>query len=108
MNNLRNELVKLIKERPYCTFVEIRRYIKGNGNDVLWVLPNNIVLWHEVDNGIVKELKKLINEKQIQAYPVPKLNYIIEGETLKLPVAKRITNKYTNQHWLPVGFKYIA
>lgn len=105
---LRNELIKLIKENPYCTFVEICKNIKSDGKPVQWVLPNNVIIWYEVDSKIVAELKKLINEKVILAYPVPTINYIVDGITIDLPIAKRFLGAYTKQHWLPVGFKYIA
>lgn len=72
----------------------------GN-RDCEWGRPDlNITFWilsHEAADA----LGRLVKENKITVNPCDLLIYMIDGEILKLPIAKR-NRKYKELHWLPV------
>ena len=66
-------------------------------------LADNLVLWAGVSDRFKNAVLQLVNERRIHARPTRLLVYLIDGGTLKMPLAARIPpSGYKSPHWAPV------
>jgi hypothetical protein len=60
-------------------------------------------LWQRLTKEAVDALEELRQAKKIHQLPASVLSYLIDGMTLRLPLAKRAQH-YKTPHWAPVYF----
>jgi hypothetical protein len=107
MTTLKERILNLIRERDNVTFAELSRLdgfkhaVKGKGFCVSVENYPNIIYWLGMSEEAVDALCELREEKKIQHVPTTPITYLIDGETLRLPLAKQ-ARQYKDLHWLPV------
>src|SRR5258705_13215248 len=84
------------------SFAELSRHVDGfDGEGVLAVDANNIVLWAEISYEAADAVRQLLAAGDCYAEPASPLVYMLDGFSLNLPLAQRAV-AYKTPHWLPV------
>jgi len=66
----------------------------------------NIVFWAGMTAEAAEVLRELVHEGLIIMLPTSPWTYLIDGRSLRLPVAKRAaSHAYKTPHWAPVVFR---
>ena len=105
MSNMADEILSLVKARPYCSFAEINRTIQGfSGGDLAFISEgpkhSNIVIWVGMTQEGFAAIDSLLKSGSIKAEPAGLLTYIIDGIALTMPLAKKRCH-YKKPHWAP-------
>lgn len=97
-------LLAFIKERKGgVSFAEIMRDFDVEGEYCLERTGKNLIYWAGLSESFVKMFVKLMQEKKIYIQTTKFLVYLIDGQTLTFPIARRWVNRtYKKPHWLPV------
>lgn len=103
-------VAEYVQRNDYVTFAEIGRKLEEVGvpvqGEVAIEVAPNVIIWAGVSQefmDIVRELRKI---GAMHAVPASTLTYMIDGQMLNMPVAKRIPpGGYTKPHWAPVTFR---
>jgi hypothetical protein len=107
MTSLAEKILELVTVRKHVTFVELDRIEGFSGGDLEISIGNeqasNIVLWQRLTREAVTALEELRQTKKIHQLPASVLSYLIDGKSLRLPLAKRAQH-YKEPHWMPVYF----
>lgn len=100
---MRDALVNLLQTLPDCSFVDICNRIPGARGELSLVSERfpTVVLWVGLSAELVEALKTLQRDGQIEYRPCLHLSYLVDGQTVALPLAKRF-HAYKRPHWLPV------
>lgn len=96
---------RLVEERNHVSFAELNRYIPGFTGDygISSSVDPNVLYWAGLSQEAVEALRDLVAEKAFHYEPTGFLTYLIDGCTLKFPVARRIRKAgYKKEHWCPV------
>ena len=106
---LKAQILKMIEERPGCSFAELSR-IEGFRGDFRMLSDgeetSNVVLWDGISLEATDAIRELMREGLIQMETAHFLVYLIDGCTLSLPLAKW-GRHYKQRRWLPVVFRKV-
>lgn len=102
-NEMTERIVTIVSERDYVSFAELMEICGPEAKgDLTLELKENLVLWSGVSQLFDEAFKAALH--RIQPMVTTPMTYLIDGEALKLPIAKRI-RAYKKGHWLPVTFR---
>lgn len=101
---MKNEILKIIKERENVSFAELSKKINGfDGNSSLVLTDNSMVsLWVNMSEMAINSITQLVNANEIYFIPCKPFTYLLDGICLNMPVVKQAGRKYKKIHWLPV------
>lgn len=90
------------------SFVEVNRALEKAGmhvrGDYAIDLGQNVIAWAGVSEEYVNAVRAALDTGQIHMAPTIPLVYIIDGQTLSLPIAKTPPRGgYKRPHWAPVA-----
>lgn len=77
----------------------VQRIPSFEGDKALGLAPN-VLLWTNVAKPAADALIELMNAGQVKLGPASKLDYLIDGIALRLPIADG-PGPYKQPHWLP-------
>lgn len=100
---MRDEILDLISRRGGVSFVELER-LKGFKGEFNWCFKENVFLWSHMSHEAVMTMRSLISSKEIVMKASVLLVYMIDGDSLALPVAKNLNRDYKTERWFPVVF----
>jgi hypothetical protein len=105
VTKMAEKMLNTIKDYgPHCSFVELENHCGAEAEgDFSFSLPgrDDLVLWAGVSEVFIDAFFSL--RGKIQLSPSNALIYFMDGKSLTLPVAKRVTKKaYKKAHWMPV------
>lgn len=101
---MKTAILDLIREREQVCMAELSREIPGFEGEWVWALRTYTVIWPQVSKEAVESMRELLRQESIFAVPCPVSVYLIDGETLALPIAKNPAHHYRSLRWLPVTF----
>lgn len=107
LEKIKLDLVKMIKDKKYVSFVEIENYFDKvdfdyQGEECIVNSDNkNIVFWSGWNAQATKLLIDLLREKIIKMMPTDILVYLADGKQLTLPIYR---DDKPYEQWLPVVF----
>lgn len=107
IDKIKLDLVKLIKDKKYVSFVEIEDYFDEVGFDyrgeerIVNSDNKNIVFWSGWNEIATKLLIDLLREEIIKMTPTDILVYLADGKQLALPIYR---DDKPYEQWLPVVF----
>lgn len=93
----------IVKLGGGVSFVELTREF-GKGT---WIIEHphigNVVVWCGMSKRLVKAISRLLDDDRVIMVPTPVLVYVVDGNTLNIPVARNPNKKaYKNPRWLPM------
>lgn len=87
---LKEGILRLVKERPYASFVEFSSRLAGFAGESTWVFTakkkdktNGVLLWSGMSSEAVQAIRELCRSKQIKAHPSNILIYLADGRLLR-------------------------
>lgn len=100
---MREAVMRVVREIPDCSFVNLCRAIPGADGDEVIYAPGfgNLVLWVEVSVPIKTAVLELERDGEIEFKEASFGAYHIDGFVLPLPLA-RGWRSYARPRWLPV------
>lgn len=107
LENIKLNLVKMIKDKGGVSFVEIENFFDEigfdyRGEEQLNSSKNNkIIYWSDWNEQACKLITELLKNKQIEMTLTPLWVYIVEGKVLTVPVYEKY-KRY--EQWLPLEF----
>lgn len=107
---MKEDILWYVQNYDWVSLVELtNRYgDHGKGDHSLTIEPKlNIVLWVNMSEKLVASIIELIHNKEIHVHPASFLAYMIDGGSLRLPLAKKppSSSGYKKPHWLPVTLR---
>ncbi|NEV62423.1 hypothetical protein [Thiorhodococcus minor] len=84
------------------SFIELCQRIDGFAGDHACTLNGQVVLWQGLSDAGIAALIQLQASSQIALVACSPLVYFIDGQMLRLPIAKRRHHAYKRPHWYPV------
>ena len=110
LEEFKEDICLYVKLYDWVSIAEMkRRYGSQAQGEYALTLPHspNILLFSGVSELFCKALSDVIAEKRIHPHGSSTLTYLIDGEILRLPLAKRkpARGDYKTPHWLPVTFR---
>ena len=84
------------------SFIELCQRIEGFAGDHVCTLNGQVVLWQGLSDAGIAALSQLQANGQIAFVACSPLVYLIDGQMLRLPIAKRRHHAYKRPHWYPV------
>jgi hypothetical protein len=101
-----------VRRNDYVTYVEIERHLKGRnvpveGDRAICLSDDpNIILWAGMSEEFTEIMHAMMREKRIFPHPAAHLVYLIDGKTLRFPLAQRMPKGgYKKPHWAPICFR---
>ena len=107
---MRNKIISLVKERDWVSFVELQKILGKNSEGQFEVVSpehGNVVFWSGVSQEFSLTLEQLSRERVLCLHPTSVFTYVVDGQTLTLPVAKKFRS-YKKPRWLPVCLRLVA
>ena len=96
------ERVLNLCQKPGVSMAEISRMPNaGGGGNLTSGTCQNIILWDGIQRNLADAISQLLADAQIEVRSSSPLIYLIDGASLRLPIAKQHRN-YKTPHWLPV------
>lgn len=98
-----------IREMDWVTFAELQRQFApfmGVRGDWRFGFLDNLVVWAGMSEEFMNLVLSLAKAGRVHYWSSTAFTYIIDGECLTLPVAKR-AQAYKHPHWLPVTLRTI-
>lgn len=104
--SLKDRVLEYVRTTDYVSFAELNRTFDGvfSGGEQALQLRENLFLWVGMTEEGSAVVRELLNSRQVRPHPTTSMLYLIDGLTLKLPVAKRV-QAYKAPHWLPVTLR---
>lgn len=106
MRELKDAVLKIVKERIGTSFPELLRELPGGPEkykgEYTIELHANCVLWGGVTDEFYTAISELLRDKELAIKPCEFLIYMIDGESLNLPLVKRKIVGLKKPRWLPV------
>ena len=97
-----------IRHYDWVTFAELQRkfaeYFPTRGDFEIEGSFANVILWTGLDREFAEAIERLGKSERIAYAPASRLTYLIDGQTLSLPIVKQ-ARSYKQPHWLPVCFR---
>ena len=84
------------------SFIELCQRVEGFAGPHACTLNGHVVLWQGVSDAGIEALSQLQANGQIAFVACSPLVYLIDGQMLRLPIAKRRHHAYKRPHWYPV------
>ncbi len=103
---IKDEIYKYISTSGYVSFADLARRISGFNGDYEMALRDDLLLWSNMSEEATNALIELQKENKIEMEPCSAFIYLVDGMSLRLPVATshRPKKGYKKRHWLPVTF----
>jgi hypothetical protein len=102
---MKTSILAFFEERQSgITFVELEEHVKGFAGDVDWCTQNGILIWMRMSSAAISAMVELTHDDEIEPHSTSFLSYLADGHYPGLPIAKSVTRKYKNLHWLPLGY----
>ena len=109
---MKEQILKLIKERDYVTYAELDRHIKGfhaepkDGLQLVWEHPKfrNMIFWTNISEEGQTAINDLLSEGKVHWVPASMLSYMTDGMLLDMPLVRR-ARAYKEPRWLPTCFR---
>lgn len=100
---MQEQIINYVRQRKDVSFAELCRDIPGFKGELTLTASQceNVILWAGMSAEAISTMAELEREEKIHFKSTPVLTYMIDGATLKLPVAKALKN-YKSPRWLPV------
>lgn len=109
VEQMKEDILWYVQHYDWVTIVELcRRYgDQSEGDHSLSLEPKlKIILWINMSEKLVTSIIELIHSREIHIHPGSFLAYMIDGGSLRLPLAKKPPGSgYKNAHWLPITFR---
>lgn len=100
---MKNKILNYVTRYRHVSFAELSNNIDGFDGDFTFSLMENFILWDGMSEEAGLALDDLLKEKKIKIDEATALTYLMDGKSLKLPIAKQC-RKYKTPRWLPVVF----
>jgi hypothetical protein len=104
------ELIEFIAKTPSASFVDLKRFFGADfDGEYEMALPEpyqNMVLWTGMKLEVIKLIGEAIRNNKINPVPTTTLIYLMDGQSLRLPIAKKAF-KYKTPHWIPIVFHVV-
>lgn len=84
------------------SFIELCQRIEGFAGQHACTLNGQLVLWEGLSDAGIEALGRLQTSGLIAIVACSPLVYLIDGQMLRLPIAKRRNHTYQRPHWYPV------
>ena len=85
------------------SMVEVSRMEGATGESTLWGDENQtVVIWMDLHANLTRAISELIEERRLAVRITSPMIYLMDGGTLKLPIAKKANKSYKTPHWAPV------
>ena len=98
-------VLDLVRKRPGTSWVELCRLVEGAKGERFVFGGPNVVLWHGVSQDLIDAVNALRDAGLIELRASVPLVYMVDGEVLTLPLARRLPEVgYAEPHWLPTEF----
>lgn len=107
VKKMKEDLLWYVIHYDYVSFAELQRRYgdQGNGNQSIFY-EANLILWVNLSDSLATAIHQLLEDKEIHLHPASVLTYLVDGCSLRLPLAKRPPAKgYSKEHWIPVCFR---
>ena len=106
LDEIKLDLVKLIKRKKNVTLVDIENYFDKigfnyNGNYTICGYNENIIIWDNWNETASDIIQELLESELIDMKPTDEILYYKRKKILLLPVYKRYK---PYEQWLPVEF----
>lgn len=104
---LQDQVLEYVEKQNNVTFAELSKmFPQFRGGNMAICAPDhpNTVIWCDMQEEAASIIDNLIKAGKVHFYPTSSLTYMIDGITLKLPIAKT-RRQYKNEHWFPVVIK---
>lgn len=101
---MQEAILKFIENRQNVSVVELRRELPGFAGNLEWYFEPNVVIWNGCSEAAVDAMTSLLRDGKITFSIVSPLVYMVDGETLAIPVVTASTLRSKKPHWLPVTF----
>jgi hypothetical protein len=99
-----DQLREFVDSKPAVTFTDItKQFDWAKGDEPFW-FSKNVLLWVSVSQELIDAIQTLCNENRIWPEPCDVFGYVMEGQSLKLPIAN-LMGTYDKPHWLPMDFR---
>jgi hypothetical protein len=104
------KVIAYVKVNGDASFVNMQNVIGDEARgDLAYCIGRNIVLWAGMSNAFCDALGLLRANKLLELNPTIRLTYMIDGELLNLPIAKRPKPEgYSKPHWIPCVLQFKA
>lgn len=104
---LQDEVLAYIEKQNNVSFAElVHMFPQFKDGDRAICAPDrpNTIFWCDIQDEAASAIQSLIESGKAHFYPTSILTYVIDGMTLKLPLAKTARH-YKKEHWCPVVIK---
>ena len=105
---MKDDILAYIRDRGRVSFAELQRdiprFTRPNGYTL--TDPRGAILWTNLSAGACESIRTLQADGAIQATTCGPWPYLIDGLTLRLPLAKP-GRTYKRPRWLPVTWSAI-
>lgn len=103
---MEEEILEFVRQNRHVSFVELLHKLGQPARGTAALELNgekfsNIVLWLNCSMEFIEAIKNLLDRKLITLNSASLLSYLIDGELLTLPIAKR-ERHYKKPHWAPM------
>lgn len=101
------DVVWYIQHYDWVSFAELaHRYGDQGKGDHFLNVAENVVLWVGLSDRLCTSIIELMQSKEIHTHSALLLTYMVDGELLRLPIAKRPpAGGYKKPHWLPATLR---
>jgi hypothetical protein len=97
-------VIAFVREFEHVSFVDLQNHFENaTGAYELALDGRNIVLWDGLSEALVAVLRSDAVREALDVAPCSPWVYLLDGATLRLPLAKR-AGPYKKPHWAPVVF----
>ena len=98
-----------IRAHDYTTIAEIISIAEEAGipteGDIAVLVAENCCIWAGCSEELASCLERLVGaDRPVQVVAVQLLVYLLDGQTLNLPIATKI-RPYKKMRWLPICFR---
>jgi hypothetical protein len=110
--DIEGAILALVGRRDWVTFVELERelepYVEVRGDRAIELEEfANIIVWASMSAELVDAVLRLNRAGRIHFHSTSALTYLIDGGTLKLPLAKG-ARAYARPRWAPMCLRTVA
>jgi hypothetical protein len=105
---MKDAIIKYVENaKDWISFAELSQRIEGFKSDeeetaaLFYPGHDNLLIWPNMSAAAVEAITELLAENKIRLQHGSPLSYLIDGATVKLPIAKSLRN-YRTMHWLPM------
>lgn len=98
---MKDKILSYVTKYRHVSFAELSIDIDGFNGDFTFSLMENYILWDGMSEEAGLALEELLNENKIKVDGASRWTYLMDGKSLRLPIAKQC-RKYKTPRWVPV------